>query len=578
MEMVPTAVGGGDRSLGVRARDWSKIALLLCLAVFVSFADAETADVVGPLGVLLGQLFAGSLIVKNAKGFSGRERLAWRISGFGFLIAAAGVLVVAAIGIITGSVPAFGPADLIFVTSYLFILTGFALLPQIASNTAQRTRVFLDGLIGAVSLAAVLWALLLDDLWSLLAEAPFWERLIASTYPVLDVVMLIMLLWVAVRRSMLRFDPRLLFFGVAMAMQAVADMTYFFSGIGQTFEEATPAYAIYLLAATGFTTAGALLRRVPQPREYAERGSPLWAIVAPYTAVIALLSLIGYIEVVNPDDPSRLGLLAVGNVVVGLVVARQSVEIRENRRYVEREREALVSSVSHELRTPLTSVVGVLDVMLEDHVDLETEEQRELLAMARSQAIYMSRIIQDLILLARDGADKMHLKPALHDIEPIIRDAIASVRVLLGPVTVEVEPGIRAVLDADRFKQVVLNLVENAAKYGGPTILVKAVRRGGSLVVEVHDDGMGVPKRFELMVWKRFERGPHRLDANTPGSGIGLAVVQAVAQRHGGRTTYRRSELLGGACFGVELPVTGGGFAIRSKGEEPEGPALSGVA
>ena len=77
---------------------------------------------------------------------------------------------------------------------------------------------------------------------------------------------------------------------------------------------------------------------------------------------------------------------------------------------------------------------------------------------------------------------------------------------------------------------------------------------GGDVIFEVHDDGPGVPKRYELMIWDRFERGAHRYNAGTPGSGIGLAVVAMLAKAHEGAVGYRRSERLGGACFSVFLP------------------------
>jgi len=73
-------------------------------------------------------------------------------------------------------------------------------------------------------------------------------------------------------------------------------------------------------------------------------------------------------------------------------------------------------------------------------------------------------------------------------------------------------------------------------------------------VLEIHDDGPGVPRRHEVRVWERFERGPNRLNAAVPGSGIGLAIVEAIAKSHGGSAEYRLSDELGGACFSVTLP------------------------
>jgi signal transduction histidine kinase len=114
------------------------------------------------------------------------------------------------------------------------------------------------------------------------------------------------------------------------------------------------------------------------------------------------------------------------------------------------------------------------------------------------------------------------------------------------PVVVSVDP--------DRMKQALGNLVSNAVRYGGDRCLIVASTSGNDLTFEVHDNGEGVPTRFESAIWQHFERGAHRLDAVTPGLGIGLSIVQAVAESHGGRVDYRESERLGGACFSMTIP------------------------
>jgi two-component system sensor histidine kinase AdeS len=91
----------------------------------------------------------------------------------------------------------------------------------------------------------------------------------------------------------------------------------------------------------------------------------------------------------------------------------------------------------------------------------------------------------------------------------------------------------------------------NAERYGGGSTLVRVSTVGDDVVIEVHDDGPGVPTRYEIAIWERFERGANRYNAASPGSGIGLAVVNAVAKAHGGSAEYERSKLLGGACFRV---------------------------
>jgi two-component system sensor histidine kinase AdeS len=157
-------------------------------------------------------------------------------------------------------------------------------------------------------------------------------------------------------------------------------------------------------------------------------------------------------------------------------------------------------------------------------------------------------------MLARGSAGDIRLREIPVNIGEQIRSAIHSIDVDPETVAIEVPRDLIATVDPDRVQQVLVNLLSNSVRYGGGRRLVVARRLGADLVIEVHDNGPGVPRRYELLIWERFERGPNRLNATTPGSGIGLAIVDAVARAHSGSTAYRKSERLGGACFAVELP------------------------
>jgi signal transduction histidine kinase len=170
------------------------------------------------------------------------------------------------------------------------------------------------------------------------------------------------------------------------------------------------------------------------------------------------------------------------------------------------------------------------------------------------QTMYLERIVQDLLLLAHDEPTQMTLHAAEWRIEPLVENAILSSQIGRINVATEIESGLIAFVDADRLQQILVNLLTNAGRYGGDSCLVVARGIQGHLVVEVHDAGPGVPKKYELTIWDRFERGPNRYNAAVPGTGIGLAMVKSIAIAHGGRASYRRSDRLGGACFIVEFP------------------------
>lgn len=238
-----------------------------------------------------------------------------------------------------------------------------------------------------------------------------------------------------------------------------------------------------------------------------------------------------------------------------LVLGRILLTVGEDRSLVEEERKRLISVVSHELRTPLTAVDGYIDIALNNWDTLDDSDKREMIEIAKEQARLVTRIVTDLVETSRDSLHAAELK-----LEPIdFNELVESVIVQIGMGSqIEVDPGLQATVSADRGRlaQVVTNLITNALRYGGEG-RVRCVTRsiGDQVELAVHDSGPGVPARFRQGIWEPFERGVHRFDAATPGSGLGLAIVSSLARAHHGSVGYRSSELLGGACFWVRIPL-----------------------
>lgn len=529
--------------------------MLVAAATLAAFLSPEFGSQTGVVVMLVGYSVAGASFIWSSRRYEGKEATAWHLIGIGLLVGAAGILALIVATVSGLEPPAFGPLDLFFLAAYTFTLAGFWVLPHLEGPAFHRARILLDGMVGAVSVAVVAWVWLLDDMASLAIRSTSpWEVVIASVYPIFDVAVLVAVMLVTLRRSTYRFDPRMLLFGLGASAQAVADLTFFHRGLGSSFAETDPVYSAYLLATTAFLFAGLMLHREPEPREYAERNTPWWAIMAPYGAAVALLGML-VVEVIGADFRAETMKLFVGvMVVMGLIVVRQAVAIRENRELVERQRSALVSSISHELRTPLTAMVGFLDILTDPDQHMDTQARSEVLDIVDQQATYMARIVSDLVMLNRKEPD-LQLQQRLVPVESVARAAIDSVEVeTASGAVVEIESGLMGFFDPDRMQQVLVNLLTNAARYGGPRRLVTASATGNDLVLEVHDDGPGVAKRYELTIWDRFERGAHRYDAGIPGSGIGLAIVDMLVRAHNGTAVYRRSEHLGGSCFAVTLP------------------------
>ena len=180
-----------------------------------------------------------------------------------------------------------------------------------------------------------------------------------------------------------------------------------------------------------------------------------------------------------------------------------------------------------------------------------------MISIVDNQAQHVNRIVTDLIKLARDTLDSTQLEVGTHLVSTLTEDAIAMVPELFTDkvdLNTKFEPNLEVSGDRGRLTQVLVNLLTNAVRYGNGQIRLDAHTNGGHVVLEVHDNGPGVPKRYEETIWERFERGAHRLDASVPGSGIGLPIARSLVESHGGTIGYQRSAQLGGACFTVSVP------------------------
>ena len=215
-----------------------------------------------------------------------------------------------------------------------------------------------------------------------------------------------------------------------------------------------------------------------------------------------------------------------------------------------RQRE-FVADASHELRTPLTSVLANLELL---ECELEGE-QRETAASALRSTRRMRRLVADLLLLARADAGRVTPQRPL-DLAEVVTDAAAELEPVAGShhILVDADPGSMVEGSRDELHRLVLNLVGNALAHTPPGTEVHArVRRqpdGGVLLV-VEDDGPGIPDELRARVFERFVRG----GADRSGSsGLGLAIVQAVARSHGGEVVLTTPPSGRGARFEVRLP------------------------
>jgi two-component system, OmpR family, sensor kinase len=232
-----------------------------------------------------------------------------------------------------------------------------------------------------------------------------------------------------------------------------------------------------------------------------------------------------------------------------------------------RQRE-FVADASHELRTPLTSVLANLE-LLEEVLE---GEQREAAASALRSSRRMRRLVADLLLLARADAGRVTRHEPV-DVASVITEAAGELEPVSNghDITVDAPPGATISGARDELHRLALNLLENALRHTDPGTAVEASveRINGQVVLSVEDDGPGIAPELHEKVFERFFRG----DGERSGSsGLGLAIVRAVAESHQGNVTLEDPLDGRGARFVVRFPAeTQTGDVSHKKGSRPEG-------
>jgi signal transduction histidine kinase len=223
-----------------------------------------------------------------------------------------------------------------------------------------------------------------------------------------------------------------------------------------------------------------------------------------------------------------------------------------------------VATLAHELRNPLGTLQMTLYV-LRHNAQFQSPDVLKHLAVMTRQTAQMNALVQDLLDVARVGEGKVELKLSPTNINEIVSQAVEMTGAEISAkhhevdISLHVEP-LWVQADATRLKQVLSNLMQNAARYSAERgrITVSVSRAEANAVVEVADRGIGIAAHLLPHVFGLFVQGERAADAPSAGLGIGLALVQRLVQEHGGTVTAASAGLGHGSCFTVTLPLCPG--------------------
>ncbi|HEY1817841.1 MAG TPA: hybrid sensor histidine kinase/response regulator [Kofleriaceae bacterium] len=263
--------------------------------------------------------------------------------------------------------------------------------------------------------------------------------------------------------------------------------------------------------------------------------------------------------------------LELGNVTIlerpvaaaTLLAAAQSA-LRARRRQYEafaaiRARDQFLAMLGHELRNPLAAIVLASEALPDDHASIPVLQKR--LAIVSRHANHVSKLVNDLLDVARVASGKLALQLEAVEVDDTIRNCIAALesRAKDRGITFEWQQPSGLTIEADpgRLEQVISNLLTNAVKYSPPNrvITITSVRAGDDCEIRVRDHGIGIAPEMLPRVFDLFAQADSSLARSEGGLGVGLALVQQLVQMHGGSVAATSVGLGEGSEFVVRLPL-----------------------
>ncbi len=248
-----------------------------------------------------------------------------------------------------------------------------------------------------------------------------------------------------------------------------------------------------------------------------------------------------------------LSFVAVRNAD-GVVYAFRDVT---GERLLEEERNDFVATISHELRTPMTGVYGAAQTLLRRENELAPDQRQSLLSMIAEQAARLSQITEEVLLTSQLDRGELSVQRTPVDVAEIVRSAVHTMLPQLpDSMTIDVEVDDQVGVasgDSDRIQQVLVNLLDNAAKYGRTPVKVSAESTNGVVRIAVSDAGPGIGAADRDRIFEKFYRAHPPLTRAARGTGLGLYISRELAERMGGRLTLT-SAAGEGTTFVVELP------------------------
>jgi two-component system phosphate regulon sensor histidine kinase PhoR len=215
-------------------------------------------------------------------------------------------------------------------------------------------------------------------------------------------------------------------------------------------------------------------------------------------------------------------------------------------------RREFLANISHEFKTPLFAIQGYIESLLDDE-SIKDDQSRKFLAKAAKNVDRLTYLIKDLDAISKIESGEITMNYEVFDLSVLIHEVIDSMEIKSKKYDIELifkdkyDHNTQVYADREKIRQVLVNLIENAFKYGKPkgTTAIKLFELHDQILVEVTDDGIGIDEKSQLRIFERFYRTDQSRSRDIGGSGLGLAIVKHILEAHEQTITVRSTEGIG---------------------------------
>jgi signal transduction histidine kinase len=535
-----------------------------------SFAQTLVYDAIGAS--------AAAASVVGARLFQPSLRLPWYLFGAGLLAFSVGDVLFNLYAFVWDTDPPVPSiADVFYLAGYPFLTAGLVLLVR-SLRAQERRGGRIDAAMVISAFALCQWIFVMQDR---AGSGTLAERLVALSYPAMDVVLLSALVFFALTPTWRTVAYRYLVTSVLLLI--VADEIY---GLAPaTYAQTTWLDAGWLLSYVLWGTAALhpSMRELSAP---ASSGRPRVTTVrvAMLASALAAAPLILLIQAGSGPHIDAVPIALGAGVLCSLVLLRLTgvihaldrlraderlaraeaetaqrllTEQNERLREADRLKDEFVALISHDLRTPLTSIIGYVELAQEE--ELPADVRSHLQVVSRNGERLLA-LVNDLLFVARLQAGELSLDPDDVELDGIVRETVEAVEPRAAAkgiaLTCALDSVPQAHGDRRRLLQLLDNLLSNAVKFtpAGGSVHVALGRENGAAVLEVTDTGIGIAPGDQRLLFERFFRAENAVERQVPGTGLGLYISRVIAEAHEGSLTVR-SELGRGSTFRLELPL-----------------------